>query len=549
MTQHRNSLITASTLRGWCALVLAFSGAGASALELGSARLVSSPGAPIEIEVALLEVAAGELEALKPQIPASSRSSALVLASTEVGKSADGSPVLRIRSPSPTAGEDLRFVVVADWGRGRRFREYVISLNAPASSGDAVLTTTTRATSVAPAPGASVSASSTRIVRKNETLMSISREWSANTGVTLPQAMVGIYRANPGAFGPGGMSEMIVGSVLTLPDAATLKATSAAEAASEISRVLGIWRTGGASAARQGATSPGVQTLTTAPPPATAATTPEKAPAPSPPASEAVAKPEAPTKAEALVAKPEAPAAKPEAPAAKPEAPAAKPEAPAANPEIPAKPETPAEKAARLEAELTAKAADLEAATAEMAALKARLASSEAASREPAATQEGWLGQAQRWASTVWWSIPALLLTSLVLLMAFVVRGRRAAAAAEEAAAPRQEMTFDVPPIKPIRDADSRDADPLMDAVIRPEAERAAPVVVPSISVAPSDAEDLEGDPPPIDEASSKINLARAFIEMGQHDAAILELQAALRLGDETQRAEAIRLLDSLPKS
>jgi len=26
-------------------------------------------------------------------------------------------------------------------------------------------------------------------------------------------------------------------------------------------------------------------------------------------------------------------------------------------------------------------------------------------------------------------------------------------------------------------------------------------------------------------------------------------LQAALRIGDETQRAEAIRLLDSLPKS
>ena len=532
VTQRQNSLMTASALRGWCALVLAFGGAGASALELGSAKLVSTPGAPIEIEVALLEVAAGELEALKPQIPASSRSSALVLASTEVGKSADGSPVLRIRSPSPTAGEDLRFVVVADWGRGRRFREYAISLNAPASSGDAVLTTTTRATSVAPTSGASVSASSTRIVRKNETLMSISREWSATTGVTLPQAMVGIYRANPGAFGPGGMSEMIVGSVLTLPDAAALKSTSAAEAASEISRVLGIWRTGGATAARQGATSPGVQTLTTAP----------STPAAAAPAVTAPQKAEVPAKPEA--------SPKPEAEAT--------PAEPAAKPEIPAKPETPAEKAARLEAELTAKAADLEAATAEMAALKARLASSEAASREPAPSEEGWLGQAQRWASTAWWSIPALLLTSLILLIAFVVRGRRAAAAAEEAAAPRQEMTFDVPPIKPSRDADSRDADPLMDAVIRPEAERAAPVVVPSMTAgppntAPSGAlgslDDLEGDPPPVDEASGKINLARAFIEMGQHDAAILELQAALRLGDETQRAEAIRLLDSLPKS
>jgi FimV-like protein len=92
-----------------------------------------------------------------------------------------------------------------------------------------------------------------------------------------------------------------------------------------------------------------------------------------------------------------------------------------------------------------------------------------------------------------------------------------------------------------------------MDAPLRAAPERIAPVVVPSISAtrpaSPTLDEDLEGDPPPVDEAGSKINLARAFIEMGQHDAAILELQAALRLGDETQRAEAIRLLDSLPKS
>jgi pilus assembly protein FimV len=155
------------------------------------------------------------------------------------------------------------------------------------------------------------------------------------------------------------------------------------------------------------------------------------------------------------------------------------------------------------------------------------------------------MAEARRWAAEAWWSIPALLLISLVLLIAFLVRGRRRVEAAEPA--PRQEMTFDLPPIKA-----AQDADPLMDAPLRAAPERSAPVAMPSISAAtaasPID-EDLEGDPPPVDEAGSKINLARAFIEMGQHDAAILELQAALRLGDETQRAEAIRLLDSLPKS
>jgi pilus assembly protein FimV len=116
-------------------------------------------------------------------------------------------------------------------------------------------------------------------------------------------------------------------------------------------------------------------------------------------------------------------------------------------------------------------------------------------------------------------------------------------------------MTFDLPPIKASRASEGmpdvllgeaprpRTVPAAPPATIAPAASAAAPVVDESLT------EDLEGDPPPVDEAGSKINLARAFIEMGHHDAAILELQAALRLGDETQRAEALRLLDSLPKS
>jgi pilus assembly protein FimV len=522
-------------LRLGVALALAFGGVGASALELGTARLVSSPGSALEIEVALLEVAAGELDTLKPQLPANSRSPSLASASIELGQSASGAPVLRIRNATPVTTDEVRFVVVADWGRGRRFREYLVSLSAPATpAAPAAATSASPASSASSnstsaASSAPTSQQAARLVRRNETLMSISREWSATTGVTLPQAMLGIFRANPSAFGPGGMSEMIVGSVLTLPDAAALNAVSPAAASSEVSRTLGIWRTGGAAAARLSPPAPGTQTLTTAP---TKTTTPAK------PAAATTAAPTAaptstptPAPAPATTSAPETSSA----PAA--EAPVATPLA-VEPPAAPAEPETPEAKAARLEA-------DLQAAAAEVEALKARLAAAEAPSGPDAVRQVGWMAEARRWAAEAWWSIPALLLISLVLLIAFLVRGRRRAEAAEPA--PRQEMTFDLPPIKA-----AQDADPLMDAPLRAAPERIAPVAVPSISVASASSpidEDLEGDPPPVDEAGSKINLARAFIEMGQHDAAILELQAALRLGDETQRAEAIRLLDSLPKS
>ncbi|MFM7395785.1 MAG: FimV/HubP family polar landmark protein [Gammaproteobacteria bacterium] len=393
----------------------------------------------------------------------------------------------------------------------------------PTTAPTAVPTATTASTETAPpaeatAPtGASASQPAARLVRRNETLMSISREWSATTGVTLPQAMIGIFRANPTAFGPGGMSEMIVGSVLTLPDAAAMNALSPAAASNEVSRTLGIWRTGGATSARLSAPAPGTQTLTTAP--AKVAATPKTAPTTAPATVPATTPPM------------ESPAAPPTA-----ESPVASPLAP--EPAVLAEPETPEAKAARLEAALQAAAAEVE-------ALKARLAAADVPKDSADLGQGGWMAEARRWAAEAWWSIPALLLISLVLLIAFLVRGRRRVEAAESA--PRQEMTYDLPPIRA-----AQDVDPLMDAPLRAAPERIAPVTVPSISVTPDASpidEDLEGDPPPVDEAGSKINLARAFIEMGQHDAAILELQAALRLGDETQRAEAIRLLDSLPKS
>lgn len=540
----------------------------ATALELGTGQLKSAPGAPLDVEIPLLQIGEGELETLKPLLPANSRSSELASATVELANSADGAPILRVRSSAPVNAENIRFVVVADWGRGRRFREYNFSLAvaesaspaaaaktseapspavttlstsggsgitgaAEAAPGESISTSSGMSTTVATgetfatsgastspsatsapgssAPASSVLAASTRRVRAGETLMSISREWSAATGATLSQTMVGIYRANPQAFGPGGMSELLVNAELSLPDAATLKGTSSTVASGEVSRALGIWRTAGAPA-----TAPAVEPRSLAAPPATASAAPRTLAAP-------------PAKAP-IAAAPVATA--------------------------PVAPETVEAKAARLELALNEKTAALDASTEQIAALQSRIAAYEAAAAAAAAKEKPstWLTKAQQYAALAWWSIPALLLTVLVLLLALLLKGRRkasskadqaaaesagaafaAAATAAAAADPEvsvsttsaREMTFELPPIKPTR------TEPAVTAT----------------AAAPSSVVDLEGDPPPIDEAGSKIDLARAFIEMGHHDAAILELQAALRIGDERQRAEAIRLLDSLPKS
>lgn len=367
----------------------------------------------------------------------------------------------------------------------------------------------------------------TRLVRTGETLMSIAREWSTTTGTTLAQTMVSIYRNNPEAFG-NGMSDMQRGAALRLPSSEQIRAVPAAEAMSEVSRQLNIWRTQvvppqGPSAASKIVT-PVPATPVNTPPARTIAT-----PAPATP----VVTPSTSTSAESRVRLVPPTQVTPE-------------------PAVAVTPEAQAlmaleQRMARIEAQLAESKRLLEERSKELQQLQARAA------------------QAESWQSTLaslWWLSPIFIVISLVLALALWLRSRRAErdlSIAQAAVEPAKEMTFDLPPIKPaatmsepvVAPSPVMSTDPLLandvmpDALMRAPASRAAPVVEP-----PSlDPLDLEGDPPPLNEAGSMIDLARAYIEMGDYRSALLELQAALKIGDEAQRAEALRLLDSLPKS
>ncbi len=358
----------------------------------------------------------------------------------------------------------------------------------------------------------------TRLVRTGETLMSIAREWSTTTGTTLAQTMVSIYRNNPEAFG-NGMSDMQRGAALRLPSSEQIRAVPAAEAMSEVSRQLNIWRT---QVVPPQAPSAAPKIVT--PAPVTPVNTPPAAP---------VVSPSTNTSAESRVRLVPPAQVTPEPVAA------ITPEAQALM--------ALEQRMARIEAQLAESKRLLEERSKELQQLQARAA------------------QAESWQSTLaslWWLSPIFIVLTLVLAMALWLRSRRAErdlSISQATGEPAKEMTFDLPPIKPaatmsepvVSPSPVVSTDPLLandvmpDALMRAPANRAAPVVEP-----PSlDPLDLEGDPPPLNEAGSMIDLARAYIEMGDYRSALLELQAALKIGDEAQRAEALRLLDSLPKS
>ena len=314
MTQYRTRARAVGAALAPAALAAVLAVPGWS-IELGAARLKSAADAPLEVEIPLLDAAPDELVALNPQLPSNARSPELGAATIELGQGGNGEPVLRVRTAQPVTARELRFVVVADWGRGRRFREYTISLASPPAPAAEVPApaappaapaaappeapvppaVTTFSTSRADSANESAAAQdppvgraspppasglrTTRVVRSDETLMSISREWSARTGATLAQTMIGIFEANPQAFGPRGMNELLVGAEIALPEAATLTSTSPTEASSEVSRALGIWRTGSSSTPPAAAPAPAARAPAA---PAPAARAPA-APAPSAP--------------------------------------------------------------------------------------------------------------------------------------------------------------------------------------------------------------------------------------------------------------------------
>jgi hypothetical protein len=78
-----------------------------------------------------------------------------------------------------------------------------------------------------------------RVVAPGETLFSISREWSEQTGTTLAQSIYGIYRANPNAFGARGIGGLLSGATLRLPSAGVLRQRSPREAAIAVGLALG----------------------------------------------------------------------------------------------------------------------------------------------------------------------------------------------------------------------------------------------------------------------------------------------------------------------
>ncbi|MGO3126779.1 MAG: FimV/HubP family polar landmark protein [Luteimonas sp.] len=283
-----------------CLLALA---GPAFALGLGRIEVRSQQGQPLLAEIPVVSSDPAELRQLQARL-ASPQTFARIGLEPPQGLVSDlqfnvaldrsGRPVIRVTSAAPVTQDALTFLLEVDWGQGRLVREYSAlvavpdtvaapaqpSIQAPVAApapsimrppatpvqapppqtaaaaesppaGDAIAATPSspapeppsapvpaaRPVDAAVAPGDTLPA-----VRAGQTLSAIAAPLAGDAGISVNQAMLLLLRTNPEAFIGGNLNLIREGAVLRVPARDAWNQFSAAEANAVVREQVGQWR-------------------------------------------------------------------------------------------------------------------------------------------------------------------------------------------------------------------------------------------------------------------------------------------------------------------
>lgn len=306
------------------ALALALASGTAAALGLGQIEVKSRLGQPFLAEIPIISSDPSELESLQAELASpitfariGLQPPAGVVADLQFASALDaaGRPIIRVTSEQPVNEPLLTFLVSVDWGQGRLVREYSALLDTPrtvqaplqpaidetvvsapnvierpaepvattepapepapadeqvagqpdAANPDAIApmpeavpppqqASVPQAVAVAPAP-VEASAGSDIHVRRGDTLSQIAGRVEA---ASLDQAMIALLRANPDAFIGGNINRLKAGAVLRVPDGADMAAVDTAQASRIVASQVRQWRDASRAAVAQPSADSGV---------------------------------------------------------------------------------------------------------------------------------------------------------------------------------------------------------------------------------------------------------------------------------------------------
>ncbi|MFC5568603.1 FimV/HubP family polar landmark protein [Lysobacter yangpyeongensis] len=283
------------------ALVAIFASFGASALGLGQIVVKSKVGQPLLAEIPIISNDPTELEQLRAGLASPETFSRIglrppvgIIAELQFTQALDarGNPILRVTSTQSVSEPLLTFLVEVDWGQGRLVREYSALIDAPRTVSAPLQPDITAPTVEAPAvierpaeppavatepeatpapaeaapPSEPAPQDRTAIeptappppvataapvaqpapdiagdyqVRAGDTLSAIAGRVG---GGTLDQTMIALLRANPEAFIDGNINRLKAGAVLRMPGDAAMTELDAQQARAIVHAQIQEWR-------------------------------------------------------------------------------------------------------------------------------------------------------------------------------------------------------------------------------------------------------------------------------------------------------------------
>lgn len=250
-----------------CGLTSLILSAGVSALGLGEVRVKSALNQPLQAEIQLLDTRDLSADQIIVALasPADFERNGLdrpyfyTEFQFDVQMDAPGGPRVLITSYSPVREPYLNFLVEARWSAGRLLREYTLLMDLPKFDNERALPTIS-STPIAPAAPRATSPAPVRTaaprsapvtqpvrnlpadqyqVRANDTLWEIAKTVSRASGVSLHQAMMSLYEANPEAFINGNINLLRKGQVLRVPASDDMTARSQREAVAQFAALTG----------------------------------------------------------------------------------------------------------------------------------------------------------------------------------------------------------------------------------------------------------------------------------------------------------------------
>lgn len=240
-------------MRGAFALCLLLLALGAEAASLGRMTVLSALGEPLRAEIELFATSEAEMTTLSARIASMAvyaeqgvvRPTALdgIVVVREVRP--NDARVLVLQSQQVMTDPFLDLLVEVEWAGGRLLREYTALLDAQPATVSPVedsLPAVAPAASTAP-PVALVAAAKFAAgyeTRPGDTLQGIATQLEA-VGVSLEQVLVGLYRNNPHAFSGRNMNRLKAGRILRLPDPQILQAMPPQQAADEVRLHAADW--------------------------------------------------------------------------------------------------------------------------------------------------------------------------------------------------------------------------------------------------------------------------------------------------------------------